>query len=160
MRIAGLVLAGALAASFATPGHADPLGLNVTSLRPVPSVGQLDHSNPWGRHQMPDRRNAVRQPMPGQPSQWDGRLARIGSQTATLVRGVLIAHGEARTLSGEAPTRPMCGEASPFPITATVTGAHSTIHIPNGAAQPAGGVTRSWLGDTRGDCYRQLPRPS
>ena len=73
MRIAGLVLAGALAASFARPGHADPLGLNVTSLRPVPSVGQLDHSNPWGRHQMPDRRNAVRQPMPGQPSQWDGQ---------------------------------------------------------------------------------------
>ena len=46
MRIVGLVLAGALAASFATPGHADPLGSNMTFSRPVPSVGQLGHSNP------------------------------------------------------------------------------------------------------------------
>jgi hypothetical protein len=73
MRIVGLVLAGALAASLEAPGHADPPGSNVTSLRPVPSVGQLNHSNPWGRHQMPDTRNAVRQPMPGQPRQWTGQ---------------------------------------------------------------------------------------
>ena len=72
MRIVGLVLAIALAASFATPGHADPLGSNLTSSRPLPNVGQADRRSALGRHQMSDNRNAVRQPVPGQLSQWDG----------------------------------------------------------------------------------------
>jgi len=51
MRIAGLVLAGALAAIFATPGHASPPGSRMDPSRPAPGVIKVwDGNGPRWHH--------------------------------------------------------------------------------------------------------------
>jgi hypothetical protein len=73
MRIVGLVLAGALAASYETPGHADPFGSRMEPHRPALGVIQVWDGNGAGWHHPPAGAPGAWQTPPGH--NWSGGWA-------------------------------------------------------------------------------------